>query len=501
MDQILHILKKDIRRLRWEIAASVLITMLLAWLNGDVRLIRAVTQEEKVLDGLRSMLQALSVFAWWFLIVSLMQEEAIPGVKQFWLTRPYRRGALLAAKIGFVLLFLNLPMLLADAIALSRVGIPLGGQLGAMLWKQVLYSITFLLPAIVVGAVTSGLAQAVLAILGMALIAGLTASIPGNENSVSSLRWWNLVMSEAVTALAGAAILWAQFFRRQTGYSRVALCVAQVIVILLVSAFPWRITFGWQQAMATQAGAGSGFLILPALERGHMYPDVRLTRGGPRIEIALPVTFRLPEGMDALSDAFEVSLSLPDGTVIAADADREGRLFEVRGVRWLSWQLDRQRFDQLAGRTLGIEVKVYATVFGRERKALVRAGGSGALVKPWGVCDAREWFGSLRVACQSAYTQKFWTRVTLRDRETGKTVGPLRADGARYSPIHMDLGISPLGMQMANFPIGWDKDKVDPYRLSAMDIELSGMEPLDHVIRTVRFEGVRLEDFTTAGRR
>lgn len=500
MDQILHILKKDIRRLRWEIAASFLVTMLLAWLNGDVRLIRAVTQEEKVLDGLRSMLQALSVFAWWFLIVSLIQGEAIPGVKQFWLTRPYRRGALLWAKIGFVLLFLNLPMLLADAIALSRAGIPLQGQLGAMLWKQVLYSITFLLPAIVLGAVTSGLAQAVLAMLGMAVIAGLATSFHGNENSVSSLRWWNLAISETVAAMAGAAILWEQFFRRKTGYSRGALCVAQTIVILVMSFFPWRIAFGWQKLLAAQAGAGSGFSILPAPEQGHMYPDVRLTRGEPSIRLALPVALRLPEGMDALADAFEVSLGLSDGTVIPVEVE-EGRLSEWRGVRWLIWKLERQRFDQLAGRALGIDVKVYATVFGRERKARMRAGGPEALVEPWGVCDAREWFGYVRVGCQSAYSLRLWTRVTMRDRETGNAVGPLWVGPARYSPMHMDVGISPLGRQSANFPIGWDKDKVDPNRLSAMDIEFSGMEPLDHVIRTVRFEGVRLEDFTVAGRR
>lgn len=40
--------------------------------------------------------------------------------------------------------------------------------------------------------------------------------------------------------------------------------------------------------------------------------------------------------------------------------------------------------------------------------------------------------------------------------------------------------------QAAHFALRWVGSKP----LSAMDIEFCGMEPLDHVIRTVRFEGV-----------
>ncbi len=46
MDQILHKLKKDIRRLRWEIAASVAISILLAWLSGDIRLVRPIAPQD-----------------------------------------------------------------------------------------------------------------------------------------------------------------------------------------------------------------------------------------------------------------------------------------------------------------------------------------------------------------------------------------------------------------------------------------------------------------------
>jgi len=62
-DQILHILKKDIQRMRWEIAASGAISILLAWLNGDIRLVRPIGPQEQALAGLRNLFQALSVAA------------------------------------------------------------------------------------------------------------------------------------------------------------------------------------------------------------------------------------------------------------------------------------------------------------------------------------------------------------------------------------------------------------------------------------------------------
>jgi len=148
MDQILHILQKDLRRLRWEIATVTFATLLLAWLNGDNRLVVPVTRQEQTLNQFCLWLTPLNVLAWWFLLVSLIHGEVIPGVRQFWLTRPYRRGALLGAKLLFVLLCINLPVLLADAIALSRAGISPATVWTGMLWKQVLFTLTALLPGL-----------------------------------------------------------------------------------------------------------------------------------------------------------------------------------------------------------------------------------------------------------------------------------------------------------------------------------------------------------------
>ena len=125
------------------------------------------------LSGLQRILTLLAPAAWWFLLVSLIHEEALPGIRQFWLTRPYRRSALLGAKLLFIALFLNLPALLADLAVMARSGAPLSGQWGALFWKQVPYSAIFLMPALALAAVTSSVMQTILGLLGLVVLNSL----------------------------------------------------------------------------------------------------------------------------------------------------------------------------------------------------------------------------------------------------------------------------------------------------------------------------------------
>lgn len=70
---------------------------------------------------------------------------------------------------------------------------------------------------------------------------------------------------------------------------------------------------------------------------------------------------------------------------------------------------------------------------------------------------------------------------------------------ADYAPFHVDPGISPLNNHLSGFPASFKETpgakSWNPRRLGVTEIEFTGMEPLDHVIRTVRFDNLRLEDF------
>ena len=56
----------------------------------------------------------LSYLASSFLIVAIVQQDAIPGVRQDWLVRPIRRRDLFLAKMLGVLLMALLPIFAAD---------------------------------------------------------------------------------------------------------------------------------------------------------------------------------------------------------------------------------------------------------------------------------------------------------------------------------------------------------------------------------------------------
>src|SRR5689334_25416896 len=66
-----------------------------------------------------------------FLILSVVRQDAIPGVRQDWLVRPILRRDLLLAKILFVLLLVAAPMIAADAFGALLYGFSPGQSLAA----------------------------------------------------------------------------------------------------------------------------------------------------------------------------------------------------------------------------------------------------------------------------------------------------------------------------------------------------------------------------------
>src|ERR1700677_2775921 len=143
MHQALHIFKKDIRYLKHEILLFLSIAILLA----------AMRRPEFV-----QVIEFAMVAAAAFLIGRLVLAETIPGDRQFWITRPYRWQNLLAAKLLFILAFINLPVLLAHLFILIADGFPLGPTLPGLLWSQVLLFTFVSLPFATLATLSSGMA-------------------------------------------------------------------------------------------------------------------------------------------------------------------------------------------------------------------------------------------------------------------------------------------------------------------------------------------------------
>src|SRR2546423_11473495 len=139
MQQAWHILMKDARYLRREIYMLVALSAVFI----------------RVSSLAISIFQLVLVLASSYIIARLVHAESIPGDKQFWLTRPYRRSSLLAAKLLFILIFVNLPILAARFTILAGEGFPIAANLPGLLWSQVLLILGIWFPVAALSAITS----------------------------------------------------------------------------------------------------------------------------------------------------------------------------------------------------------------------------------------------------------------------------------------------------------------------------------------------------------
>src|SRR5690349_5422525 len=117
MNQVLHIFRKDTRRLWIEVLISVAALGVLTWTQW-----RMVTPERGY-DYDRWYREVLpfviTLLSWWFITVRLVHNEALVGDRQFWITRPYVWYKLLAAKILFAVLWIGLPILISQIVLLA----------------------------------------------------------------------------------------------------------------------------------------------------------------------------------------------------------------------------------------------------------------------------------------------------------------------------------------------------------------------------------------------
>src|SRR5580704_3650909 len=118
MKQILHIFAKDASHQWLEILLSlaVIVGLVFAcpsrWRTGAVGVVSFSSLG--LLSNLPDLLVYMVPLSWWLLISPVIHEEKLVGDRQFWITRPYDWKKLLAAKVLFLIVFLYIPLLLAQ---------------------------------------------------------------------------------------------------------------------------------------------------------------------------------------------------------------------------------------------------------------------------------------------------------------------------------------------------------------------------------------------------
>ena len=322
MVQTLHILRKDIRRFRYELCVVGALTGAFAWADA------AADMPGQPQFGRATMLAFFTGFflvcAWWFLVLQSIHEESLAGDRQFWVTRPYSWRQLLAAKLLFVIVFVNVPLLAAQVAILGVTSYPALAGIPRLLCMQCGAAAVFLVPAIALGTVTRNLAQFVLAILCefLAWYIALAAVLPAFD-----IRAWPDHAAALCVTCAGAALVigW-QFSRRSTNASICAGLCTLLLCGVLYYGLPARVRNAMRQSVFQEPGPGAVSVSIP--------PQAAFGWGRDpsedRVDLVLPITISGVPGREAV---------LPEMLNITMEASS--------GLRWSSgWEPYKGMFPQ-----------------------------------------------------------------------------------------------------------------------------------------------------------
>jgi hypothetical protein len=313
-----HILKKDISLL-WPLAALVAALHLCAAIPRHLLDLGNRSMQLALIADLMAMASLLGVVV---VVVVAMHQDAVPGVRQDWLTRPIRRGDLILAKVCFVVLMVQGPLWLVDVGAALTDGFSFPGACVAASGRSLAVFCEVALPAMLVGVITRSFIEAfVVAAVGLviymlcfqvilAMLLGVRATV------ATSGMGWMFDATFYTTAVVGAAIvLCVQFFGRRTSLSR-WLVGAGGAATIACAFIPWHFAFALQQALSPEPTAAQSVALSfdPQLGR------YQLPRGAaPNVTAALYVPLRatgVPEGASVLMDYADVRITGLDGTVL-----------------------------------------------------------------------------------------------------------------------------------------------------------------------------------------
>ena len=228
MKQALHIFGKDVRRF-WP--QCVVVSFLFA-VYGMAR-----RQQTGAGASALEVPAAVIVMICWLLIAGLVHEESLAEASPFWITRPYSRMSLLAAKLLFISVFVFLPLLASGVLLEVRSGVNVPASAGTLLLFDLAIATWLILPALAIGGVTTSLKM----FAGMAVIlfgayylvtvlivrqidVSALASAPGMVNFAGMLPM----------VLAAIGAVWLQYAARRTQWSRASLVAAVVVSSFLM---------------------------------------------------------------------------------------------------------------------------------------------------------------------------------------------------------------------------------------------------------------------------
>lgn len=391
MSQVLHIFKKDVRHMWWEILASLVLLGLYTWHEPTTwSPAKVYDYGSGLLEFLWNIVPTLVPLAWAFLIVREIQDENLVGDRQLWVTRPYEWPKLLAAKILFVLAVVNLPLFIVDLILLHEGGFTIWSHIGGLLSLPVTMMLIVFLPIITGATVTRSLGQFVLLVIGIVVcliaIASIQEAVP--ESGMSSGGLAETVVVLLLFAAFVFVVIW-QYIRRAVWPARVVLLGTLLAIILVSVATPYRLLTNREFPLPSSDRAALAHFSFDA-DAVHPTGHRDAPQGQKTASILFPLRVSGIQGNLIAVRGILVQIEGPDG--FRADSRWQGEFSVLQPTQThfpANFDLDKKAFEPIKSTPVKLRVSLALTgyrlsdkrsivataqqftLFGRERCAVV----------------------------------------------------------------------------------------------------------------------------------
>lgn len=435
MREALLIFRKDVRHLWPRIIPVLAVTALLGWMEC----------QQFALSGPIWYLWLLSAA---FLAVSVIQQEALPGHQQYWLTRPYHRGHLLLVKALFLAVFTGLPILTIEAISLWANGISPLRHVPLLLTTTMIFAGASGLIVAALASVTGNLVEFLWGFLpsvGAVILCLVLADRSEEAGGWGSLEWSRSAVLGGVGMAAACTVLFLQYSRRKTVVSRCLLGAA----ILLAAAGPflgsWHAAWAIESSLSKQQlDASAARLTMDPVGRPALgFADALYSPGAGQAGINLPVLLSgIPAGTEVVSERIAARIEAPNGRSWASAWTRKGGLYRTTplvdpyvipgdGPYWEYVNLDDGFYQSVKDTPVHVHTTVALTLLGERQTAPLATRDRNEYQSRDGVCRVDPGpFAKLIVSCAwlgHAPARSYVTAVSIR---TGQTFASLISAGS-----------------------------------------------------------------------
>lgn len=458
----------------------------------------------------------LSALAMAFVITAIVQQDAIPGVRQDWLVRPIRRLDLFLAKVLGVVLMVLAPIFAADLTGALLNGFSIGQSINAAFCHG-LWALFSLVP--VVFALASVTRNVMEAVVGGTAVAGIffyvanlwrlgNAPLDASFIIHRSVDWIDQVIRFGLLLIGVAVLLGLQYSLRKTFVSRLLIACA-VPILLLVPAVPWQTAFALEQRLSPSPGAGNAIRISFVPDQ---VPAVRpagpsLYDGRSDSVVLLPIRVTGAPGNAILHDDTSTV------RITTADAKAETLPYRVgfqcrnespsTGEKTISYaiRVPRQLFARIADQPLRVDIDYDLTLLQLVDSQSLPATGGEQRTRALGWCGTKlsAAGGEVIFGCIQARQPPACISVVLEYTPTGaqnRRAGICHPD---YSPFRRGYGLDALSRFTEILPFGnpngEDTYPVKENMLPDSQVKASVYEPKDHFTRQLTISQIRLRDW------